>query len=67
MPTLAECINYTIGGYDIGETTYLDCDGFEQTAYYNGPSASGYDATSFCATAIIIYYGAEPYPNGNSC
>ena len=62
-----DCIEYTIGGYDIGCTTYLDCDGISQEACYNGPSASGFDATSFCATSIVSYYGSQPFANGNTC
>ena len=62
-----ECVEYTIGGYDIGCTTYLDCDGISQEACYNGPAASGFDATSFCATSIVSYYGSQPFANGNTC
>jgi len=61
------CQEYTIGGYDIGSCQYLDCDGYESEAYYNGPSASGYDQTSFCATKILSYTGSEPWANGFIC
>ena len=59
------CNEYTIGGFDIGETIYLDCDGIEQTASYNGPAASGFDAETFCATEIVeVVSGSQPVDNG---
>ena len=58
------CNEYTIGGYDQGCTIYLNCDGIQEEACYNGPAASGYDQTSFCATEIITFYGAEPSLTG---
>ena len=62
------CNEYTIGGYDIGETIYLDCDGIEQTASYNGPAASGFDAETFCATEIVqVVSGSQPVDNGSTC
>ena len=59
------CNEYTIGGFDIGETIYLDCDGIQQTASYNGPAASGFDAETFCATEIVeVVSGSQPSLNG---
>jgi hypothetical protein len=58
------CNEYTIGGYDQGCTTYLDCDGISQEICYNGPAASGYDQESFCATEIVSYYGSQPVLTG---
>ena len=59
------CNEYTVGGFDTGETIYLDCDGNQQTAIYNGPAASGYDAETFCAIEIVeVVYGSQPTLNG---
>ena len=58
------CNEYTIGGYDYGCTEYIDCNGIQQTACYNGPAASGYDQETFCATIIVDYYGSQPVLNG---
>jgi len=53
-----ECYSYTFGGTDVGQVVYLDCDGVQQTATYDGPSTSGYDQTIFCAKKIIsVTYG----------
>jgi hypothetical protein len=61
------CQIWTHGGYDIGECLYLDCDGLEQISYYNGPAASGFDQSSFCATKILSYTGSEPYQTLELC
>ena len=61
---IATCYEYVIGGYDQGCTTYIDCNGFTQTACYNGPAASGYDQTDFCATSIVSYTGSQPVNQG---
>ena len=58
------CNEYTIGGYDYGCTEYIDCNGIQQTACYNGPAASGYDQETFCATIIVDYYGSQPVATG---
>jgi len=63
-PTVILCNEYTIGGYDQGCTTYINCEGIQEEACYNGPSAGGYDQTSFYATEIISFYGAEPALTG---
>lgn len=63
----ATCFSYTQGGYDIGSCVYLDCDGNMSGADYNGPSASGFDATTFCAIQIIEWSGNEPVQNGSIC
>ena len=61
------CQVWVHGGYDIGEAIYLDCDGMEQVSYYNGPAASGYDQSSFCATKILSYTGSEPHATLELC
>ena len=61
------CFIWTHGGYDIGECLYLDCDGIEQISYYNGPAASGFDQSSFCATKILSYTGSEPIQSNELC
>lgn len=62
---VVQCNDYTISGTDQGQTTYLDCDGIEQVARYDGIGASGFDATSFCASSIVsVDYGSEPILNG---
>ena len=61
------CQIWTHGGYDIGEALYLDCNGIEQISYYNGPAASGFDQSSFCATKILSYTGSEPYQTLELC
>lgn len=67
MCSFATCFEWTHGGYDIGECLYLDCDGIEQISYYNGPAASGFDQSSFCAIKILSYTGGEPMQTMQLC
>jgi len=61
------CIVYTMGGYDYGHAEYLDCDGLTAFINYDGPSASGYDQVSFCATEIVHYSASQPVPTLEIC
>jgi len=61
------CNLYTAGGNNDAYITYLDCDGVEQIAHYNGPGASGYDEVSFCAISIIDEGTSEVFENMGPC
>lgn len=59
------CQEYTIGGYDQGQTEYINCSGVPEYATYDGQGSGGYDQTSFCATSIVnVVYGNGPVLNG---
>lgn len=57
------CDEYTIGGTNVGSATFIDCNGVELIATYDGPGVSGYDQSSFCARSIVSYTGNAPVLN----
>lgn len=47
------CYSYIAGGTNVATVIYIDCNGVEQSAFYDGPSASGYTQINFCGRSIV--------------
>ena len=53
------CYSYFAGTYGVVTVEYINCDGDPEELYLNGPAASGFDGSSFCAREITDDGGAS--------